>query len=138
MKNLFNGIKSLMLRPKLIKIIFLVVVIVFMYNIYNVLQTEKNPAYYFCFYLAIPAYLYILGMINQEKEEKMSVKENSLPVTQENNIPVDEFNDQQNYIDKLEKRIIKTSRTEEIETIYFRGDQAYRNKETYYFNREGN
>ena len=138
MKNLFNGLKSLILRPKLVKIIFLVVIIVFMYNIYNILQTEKNPAYYFCFYLAIPAYLYILGMINQEKEEKISIKENSLPIAQENNIPVDDFNDQ-NDIDKLEKRIIKTSRTEEIETIYFRGGQAYRNKETYYFNnREGN
>jgi amino acid permease len=137
MKNLFNGLKSLMLRPKLVKIIFLVVIIVFMYNIYNYLKTEKNPVYFFSFYLAIPAYLYILGMINQEKEEKMSVKENSLPAVQKDNIPVDEFNDQQD-IDKLEKRIIKTSRTEEIETIYFRGGQAYRNKETYYFNREGN
>jgi len=137
MKNLFNGLKSLILRPKLIKIIFLIIIIIFMYNIYNILQTEKNAGYYFTFYLAIPAYLYILGMINQEKKEKISIKENSLPMVQENNIPVDDFNDQ-NDIDKLEKRIIKTSRTEEIETIYFRGGQAYRNKETYYFNREGN
>jgi len=135
MINLFNGFKSLMLRPKLIKIIFLIIIIVFMYNIYNILQTEKNPAYYFCFYLVIPAYLYILGMINQEKEEKISVKENSFHVAQENNIPVDDFNNNHiETIDKMEKKIVKTYRKESIETIYFSNGKTYRQKQTNYFN----
>ena len=134
MNNILKGIKSLVLKPKLAKIIFLLVVIAFMYNVYNLLKTENNAGYYFAFYLAIPAYLFILGMFTGEKpEHRESIKENSMPMTcQNNDISQENFND--GAIDKMEKRIVKTYRKESIETIYFRNGMEYRSNQTNYFN----
>jgi amino acid permease len=136
--TLLNGFKSLVLRPKLIKIIFLIIIIVFMFNVYNILQTEKNPGYYFAFYLAIPIYLYVLGLISNEKpvHQKNSVKENTMPSIQSNqDLYEDDFNNNQiETIDKMEKRIIKTYRKESVETIYFSNGKTYREQKTNYFN----
>lgn len=109
-----------------------------MFNVYNILETEKNPGYYFAFYLAIPIYLYILGLIANEKpvHEKKSVKENTMPSIQSNqDLYEDDFNNNQiETIDKMEKRIVKTYRKESIETIYFSNGKTYREQKTNYFN----
>ena len=111
-----------------------------MFNVYNILKTEKNPGYYFAFYLAIPIYLYILGVISNEKPvpQKNSIKENTIPSIQSNqDLYEDDFNNNNNQIetiDKMEKRIVKTYRKESIETIYFSNGKTYREQKTNYFN----
>lgn len=134
MNTILKGLKSLVVKPKLAKIIFLLIVIAFMYNVYNLLETENNPGYYFAFYLAIPIYLFILGIFSGEKQEhrQESIKQNSMPIAQKNDISEENFND--GAIDKMEKRIVKTYRKESIETIYFRNGMEYRSNQTNYFN----
>ncbi len=132
MNTIFKGLKSLVLKPSIVKLILFIIVIIFMYKTSQ--DNSQNIVKYFSFYLAIPGYLWVLGMITKEPEQKESVKNNSLSLpVQKNNIPENENNNVE-IVEKLEKRTITTSKQETIETVYFKNGKSFYDAQTYFFN----
>jgi hypothetical protein len=139
-KTLISGLKSLTINGNLIKWIGLSIPVGTMIYVKNI----DSPVSFFAFYLAIPVYLYMLGMANTEKPKRQNktAQDNNAQFTNYNtinendNIPMD-INPESNalqVVDKIERKIITTSRQEEIETVYFKnGVPANIRKEMSYF-----
>jgi hypothetical protein len=137
-KTLIAGLKSLTINGNPIKWIGLSIPAGTMIYVKNI----DSPVSFFVFYLAIPLYLYMLGMGNTEKpkREKKTAQDNNAQFTNYNaideNVPMDTSpeNNALQVVDKIERKIITTSRQEEIETVYFKnGVPANVRKEMSYF-----
>jgi len=137
-KTLIAGLKSLTINGNPIKWIGLSIPAGTMIYVKNI----DSPVSFFAFYLAIPLYLYMLGMANIEKPKraKQTAQDNNAQFTNYNaideNVPMDTSpeNNALQVVDKIERKIITTSRQEEIETVYFKnGVPANVRKEMSYF-----
>lgn len=142
-KRLIEGIKSLTINGNPVKWIGLSIPVGTMIYVKSV----DSPVSFFVFYLAIPTYLYVLGMANGEEPNKKKVNNEAQYTNYNSYSPQNPQNNdnmpmQENYnnstaiqiVDRVERKTITSSKQEEIETIYFKnGVPADIRKEMNYF-----
>lgn len=129
-KNMLNGLKNFILKPQLFKIVLLLVAVFFTKFLIQINKEDPNIIYMGIIVLIIPGLFFFLGI---EEEEEQSIKRNQqLQISNQNELQND-YNNDHEIVDRVERRTITTNKTETIETIYFLDGHPYKQKQTYYF-----